>query len=137
MSRPRGNVSMDPVQLKDIEGAALFYPCCGGDLQTPIQLFASAVGAFYFVDVNRPRRGFLVTHGSNLPQDGPPQFGSFHGNHTIGAEAVLKAQAFEFAGRSLRCVGYAGERYGPTLVWQAAERENHDGSSDTRSRYGA
>jgi len=47
---------MDPAQLKHIEGAALFYPCCGRDFDTPIKLFASAVEAFYFVDVHTPRR---------------------------------------------------------------------------------
>jgi hypothetical protein len=216
---------MDPVQLKHIEGAALFYPCCGSDFDTPLKLFASAVEAFYFVDVHRPRRlaaplpgleriprrrstagqrfrhqesgnefdlyqwqcrgeeafeevqkigvffhrgdtlangegssgvpwlgrdwltrilsklvphGFLVTDGSNLPPDGPPQLGLFHGNRTIGPEAVTNAQSFEFAGRILSCVWYAGERYGPTLVWQAAERGHNDRTSpDNRSRYGA
>ena len=64
--------------------------------------------------------GFLVTDGSNSPTDGPSEFRAFHGNQTIGSRAVDEAKPFEFRGRFLSCVGYAGERYGPTLIWRAA-----------------
>jgi hypothetical protein len=64
--------------------------------------------------------GFLVTDGSNLPSNGPSELGAFHDDRTIGARAVWEAQSFEFAGRVLECVGYAGDRNGPTLVWRAA-----------------
>jgi hypothetical protein len=64
------------------------------------------------------RGGFLVTDGSNRPPVGPAELSRFHGNPGIGAQAFREARAFEFAGRSLSCVGYAGERYGPTLVWR-------------------
>jgi len=64
------------------------------------------------------RGGFLVTDGSNRPPDGPPELSRFPGNTDIGAQAARKVRPFEFAGRSLSCVGYAGERYGPTLVWR-------------------
>ena len=197
---------MNPAQLQLIEGAALFYPCCGQDLETPIRLFASAIAEFHFADVRRPRRlghavadplsvqggritgrdrfrdrasraefdvyrlerrgedafaeirplgvffhrgdtlakgegssgvpwlgrewlgkilgtlvpgGFVVTDGSNRPMDGPPELSEFHGNREIGARAVGQARPFELAGRTLSCVGYAGERRGPTLIWQA------------------
>jgi hypothetical protein len=62
--------------------------------------------------------GLLVTDGSNCPVDGPPELRAFHGDRTLGPRAARKARPFEFAGRRLACVGYAGERYGPTLVWR-------------------
>ena len=46
----------DSLQLQPIEGTALFYPCCGQDLETPIRLFASVAAAFYFVDIRKPSR---------------------------------------------------------------------------------
>lgn len=203
----RDEMTIDPTQLQPIAGSALLYPCCGEDLGTPMRLFASAVSAFHFADIRRPRRptgsdaellrvlqrrpvahdqfrdrasgnefdlyrweqrgedvftevhplgvffhrgdtlangegssgvpwlgrewltkilgklvhgGFLVTDGSNRSEDGPPQLSDFHANREIGVRAVRMTRAFEFAGRSLSCVGYAGDRYGPTLIWQAA-----------------
>ena len=64
--------------------------------------------------------GFLVTDGSNCPMDGPKALSAFHADGSIGSRAVNEAKAFEFGGRLLSCVGYTGDRYGPTLVWHAA-----------------
>jgi hypothetical protein len=64
--------------------------------------------------------GFLVTDGSNCPTDGPKELSAFYANRTLGPRAVNEAKSFEFAGRFLSCVGYAGERYGPTLIWRIA-----------------
>jgi hypothetical protein len=53
-------VTLEPDVLKGIDDTALFYPCCGQDLELPIRLFASAVSDFYFVDIRRPRRPELL-----------------------------------------------------------------------------
>ncbi len=198
-------MELDAAALHEVRGTALFYPCCGDDLEAPVGLFASVVGGFYFADIRPPRRlrirevgaiplrrdpatdveryrhrassnefelhrwtlpgedafarlpslgvfshrgdtladgegssgvpwlgrawlttilarlvrgGFLVTDGSNRPPDGPAELSRFHGNPRIEAQAVREARPFEFAGRLLTCVGYAGDRYGPTLVWR-------------------
>jgi hypothetical protein len=47
---------LDSRALASIRDKALFYPCCGRDLQLPIRLFASAISDFYFVDLKRPTR---------------------------------------------------------------------------------
>jgi len=200
-------VDLNPIDTDAIRGTALFYPCCGRDVDTPVRLFAHAVTAFYFVDqqtVGRPSPrqlpvvqlprdrspeleryvdrasqnkfevhrwkcrgeeafarlpnlgvffhrgdtladgegssgvpwlgsawltmilskivsgGFLVTDGSNCPSDGPAELRMFHGQQGLEARAVAQAQPFAFAGRHLSCVGYAGERYGPTLIWRVS-----------------
>lgn len=63
--------------------------------------------------------GLLVTDGSNCPPDGPDELSRFHNRHDVGIDATKGAKAFQFAGRTLTCVGYAGESYGPTLIWRA------------------
>lgn len=64
--------------------------------------------------------GLIVTDGSNCPIDGPPELMKFYFNRSIGPEAVSKVSEFEFSARRFACVGYAGERYGPTLIWQVS-----------------
>jgi len=45
----------------------------------------------------------------------------------IGRETVKLAWPFEDPqGRRFECIGYAGRRYGPTLVWQVS-RPQADG----------
>jgi hypothetical protein len=64
--------------------------------------------------------GIVVTDGSNCTPDGPKHLSDFHGNRNIGQAAKAAAAAFEYGGRHFTCVSYAGERYGPTLVWRVA-----------------
>jgi N-formylglutamate amidohydrolase len=59
--------------------------------------------------------GLIVTDGSNCTID---QLKEFHCNSGIGEEAIREAKQFSFAGRVFLCIGYAGERRGPTLIWQ-------------------
>jgi len=44
---PNHAETLAPEVLKAIVDTALFYPCCGQDLDLPIQLFASAVSDFF------------------------------------------------------------------------------------------
>ena len=46
---------LHPSVLEPITGTALFYPCCGDDLQLPIDLFGHALADFYFADTRTPR----------------------------------------------------------------------------------
>jgi len=48
------NLELDAAVLHDIRGAALFYPCCGHDLEPPVALFASAVAASTSPTSGRP-----------------------------------------------------------------------------------
>ena len=197
---------MKPEYLDAIVDSALFYPCCGDDLEVPLRLFASAVSNFFFVDleimpllphisdiaglktqsqltseadtyihratgrqfcVHRrlgdggaavaelhklgvfffrgdnpvngegssgvlwlggellPRvlnllvpGGLVVTDGSNGGVGGPTQFSTYYHNYEIGSAAVSATIPFEYQGRKFTCIGYAGEKYGPTLIWQ-------------------
>lgn len=64
--------------------------------------------------------GLIVTDGSNCLAAGNPyaEFGRFY-QHDVGPEAASLARSFEDRQRNrFRCIGYAGQRYGPTLVWQ-------------------
>lgn len=62
-------------------------------------------------------RGFLVTDGSCGKEY--PELCRFHKNRTVdGARAVAESRAFVDEGCHCRCVGFAGPRYGPTLIWQ-------------------
>ena len=64
--------------------------------------------------------GLIVTDGSNCHGSQNPyaELGRFH-RQAIGREAVRLARPFaDPQGRRLECIGYAGRRYGPTLVWQ-------------------
>jgi hypothetical protein len=201
-------MTLEPDVLKGIAGTALFYPCCGQDLELSIRLFASAVSDFYFVDIRRPRRpelhdiaqfkstvrrssagadtfvhlasehefrlhrwqrcgedvlqelpklgvfffrgdnpvdgegssgvlwlggelfwhilallvpgGLVVTDGSNPGPYGPKHLSDFYHNRDIRDRATSAAAPFDYRGRRFTCVGYAGEKNGPTLIWQVA-----------------
>ena len=77
--------------------------------------------------------GLVVTDGSRhedaggLPVTTQPQKGyfpflelaRFHTNNEIGIDAVKLAESFrDDEGRHFKCVGYAGQKYGPTLIWR-------------------
>jgi hypothetical protein len=61
--------------------------------------------------------GLLVTDGSNHDSRKYRELWEYH--HTkVGKEAMESVKAFSRDGYSFACVGYAGPRYGPTLIWQ-------------------
>jgi hypothetical protein len=62
--------------------------------------------------------GLIVTDGSNVDRDGPQRLADFRYNRDVREAAASAALPFDFGGRHFRCVGYAGEKNGPTLVWQ-------------------
>jgi len=70
--------------------------------------------------------GLIVTDGSNTTPDGPTEFAKFWHKRDIGASATSKVNTFEYAGRAFACIGYVGEKYGPTLVWQTLTASNKD-----------
>ena len=41
----------------------------------------------------------------------------FHGDGSVGIGAVSKSKSFKYRERHFECIGYLGERYGPTLAW--------------------
>jgi len=63
--------------------------------------------------------GLYVTDGSNCIRTKNPYapLAQFRDQY-IGIEAVQLAQPFETDRARFECVGYAGHRYGPTLIWQ-------------------
>jgi hypothetical protein len=202
---PKSGDAIDPVILAPIHDKALFYPCCGNDLELPVRLFATAISDFYFVDIkkagrpslheiavlkskksnntdefehNASRRVFRVhrlqqraedfldhlpklgvlffrgdnphdgegssgalwlggelfrcildllvpgaivaTDGSNSDPIGPVGLSKFYHDNNIGKKAKSIADPFKYGGRSFKCIGYAGEKYGPTLIWHVA-----------------
>jgi hypothetical protein len=65
--------------------------------------------------------GFVVTDGSCGREY--PELRRFDGRNTMDpGAAVQEARPFETAGRVFTCVGHAGMRYGPTLVWEVRRR---------------
>lgn len=69
--------------------------------------------------------GLIVTDGSN-PGEGSNRSVSRHApllsaremrtaDHALG---MIGSSFKNFVGRRLTCIGYAGQRYGPTLIWQ-------------------
>ena len=62
----------------------------------------------------------MVTDGSNPGPDGPKPLSAFYHDRNIGHRAMEKAVSFGPQGRRFTCIGYAGEKNGPTLIWQAA-----------------
>lgn len=61
--------------------------------------------------------GLIVTDGSCGKEY--PGFCRFHEQQEMdGLEAVAQSQAFTDNGVQFKCVGFAGMRYGPTLIWQ-------------------
>lgn len=75
--------------------------------------------------------GLIVTDGSNCRQYKNPyaEFGRFY-QEDIGPEAASLSHPFEDRdGNRFRCIGYAGQRYGPTLVWQVQRSSSAAGDS--------
>ena len=64
--------------------------------------------------------GLVVTDGSNPGSNGPKHLSDFYHNRNVGRAATSVAVPFEYRGRSFTCIGYAGEKNGPTLIWRAA-----------------
>lgn len=69
--------------------------------------------------------GVLVTDGSNSGDAGKSHFGRHNPilstRQTRTAEDASKLLGYSFMdnyGRRLTCIGYAGQRYGATLIWQ-------------------
>jgi hypothetical protein len=64
--------------------------------------------------------GLLVTDGSNCEWTNTyTPLRRFHGGKDFGAKTVEMARPFtDKVGNKFQCIGYAGEGYGPTLVWQ-------------------
>lgn len=64
--------------------------------------------------------GLIVTDGANCLPEGNPysEFGRFY-QRQVGPEALSLSREFhDDRDNCFRCIGYAGQRYGPTLVWQ-------------------
>jgi hypothetical protein len=60
--------------------------------------------------------GLLVSDGSNAIRN----LARFHRNNDVLEQAVAECVSFEKYGRTLKCIAYLGERYGPTLAWQVS-----------------
>ena len=58
--------------------------------------------------------GLIISDGSNAIRE----LSTFHRSSGVESAAQERVQPFTFANRLFECVGYLGERYGPTLVWQ-------------------
>lgn len=69
--------------------------------------------------------GLIVTDGAAINNRDLP-YGKFHSDHKPGdVEAVKSKKPFrDLAGNQFRCVGYAGDGYGPTLAWQVTKPEH-------------
>jgi hypothetical protein len=79
--------------------------------------------------------GLIVTDGSNCDRNKNPyaELGKFY-QKPVGCEAVKLAKPFEDnAGHRFQCIGYAGDKYGPTLVWQILKSEGHASSMRHKS----
>jgi hypothetical protein len=61
--------------------------------------------------------GLLVTDGSQHDSRKYRELWKFH-DTKVGREAMELVKGFSRDGCSFACVGYAGQRYGPTLIWQ-------------------
>lgn len=65
-------------------------------------------------------KGFIVTDGSCGREY--PEFCRLPKRGTAnGEDAVAQAQEFTSDGVHFKCVGFAGMRYGPTLIWQISK----------------
>lgn len=63
--------------------------------------------------------GLVVTDGSNPGPDGPIRLSDFYHNREVRRAALPLASPFEYGGRGFTCIGYVGEKNGPTLIWRA------------------
>ncbi|HPM79996.1 MAG TPA: hypothetical protein PLF81_04825 [Candidatus Anammoximicrobium sp.] len=79
------------------------------------------------------RHAIVVSDGSNAI----PQLAKFHRNPDVRGDAVAQCESFNICGRQLKCIGYLGEKYGPTLVWSAdAAEPNAEPQRNPRSGIG-
>jgi len=74
--------------------------------------------------------GLLVTDGSNaLPQlatfCSKSKYNDLPLAYENGEDAATRSEPFGYRAWNLTCVGYAGDRYGPTLAWRV-ERTDRD-----------
>ena len=58
--------------------------------------------------------GLIISDGSNATRE----LRTFHNCSGVEGTAQERVKPFTFAKRCFQCVGYLGERYGPTLAWQ-------------------
>ena len=67
--------------------------------------------------------GVIVTDGSGSGYRSVRKYWSYGDQYDSMSpeELVLAARPFTRAGFHFTCVGYAGERYGPTLIWKVAK----------------
>ena len=79
-------------------------------------------------------QGLIVVDGSDgnvgcWIQDDSPYLPleRFTGDREIGAKAARLSKPFsDGLGHTFHCVGYAGERYGPTLAWPVRKQSNNE-----------
>lgn len=72
-----------------------------------------------YVFAQLDRHAIIVSDGSNAMA----KLSKFHRDSAIGSDAVRKCESFDVCGRHLKCIGYVGDRYGPTLVWSVDSAE--------------
>jgi hypothetical protein len=65
--------------------------------------------------------GLLVTDGSNHDSRKYRELWKYH-RTKVGREAMEFAKPFSRDGCSFACAGYAGQGYGPTLMWQVLKQ---------------
>ena len=66
--------------------------------------------------------GLIISDGSNAIRE----LSTFHRCPGVESAAKEQVQPFTFENWCFECVGYLGERYGPTLVWQVKKISSSD-----------
>ena len=66
--------------------------------------------------------GLIISDGSNAIRE----LSTFHRCPGVESAAKEQVQPFTFADWRFECVGYLGERYGPTLAWQVQQISSLD-----------
>lgn len=91
----------------------------------PSQLKTLSKGCLIFEVLDKlVNGGLLVTDGSMCEGENNSykELRRFRSNHNIGKQAVEQVEAFtDPMNRKFRCIGYAGESKGPTLIWQVSK----------------
>lgn len=101
------------------------------ELKTPISVFfyrgdSPGEGGSKFQWLRKPvlkhvlehiePNGLLVSDGSNAIRD----LARFHRNKEVREQSLGECASFKAYGRTLECIAYLGERYGPTLAWRVS-----------------
>jgi hypothetical protein len=114
-----------PTAMREIGRLGVFfYRGCSTEGSSTFWLTSKKYGGIGQIDEVLDRLidgGLVVTDGSMCEGTGNPyrELCRFFGNREPGFNAVEQAETFQDdEDRTFRCVGYAGEKYGPTLVWQ-------------------